>query len=85
MDGFQPLATCLATGHAHLPFPDVVQWQVDENLVVCQHLLEYLEPWGETGEKAELDTPPMFRLKSISISHSHPAADMMQDSRCYLT
>lgn len=44
VDGFQALATCLATGHAHLPLPDVVQRQVDEDLVVCQHLLEYLEP-----------------------------------------
>lgn len=43
VDGFQALATRLATGHAHLPLPDVVQRQVDENLVVSQHLLEYLE------------------------------------------
>lgn len=26
VDGFKALATSLATGHAHLPLPDVVQW-----------------------------------------------------------
>lgn len=28
VNGFEALASCLATGHTHLPLPDVSQWQV---------------------------------------------------------
>lgn len=43
VNGFEALVSSLATGHAHLPLPDVSQWQVAEHLVICQHLLQYLK------------------------------------------
>lgn len=43
VNGFESLVAGLAAGHAHLPFPDVSQWQVTEHLVFCQHLLKYLK------------------------------------------
>lgn len=30
VNGFEALASCLTTGHTHLPLPDVCQWQVAE-------------------------------------------------------
>lgn len=30
VNGFEALASCLATGHAHLPLPDVSQGQVSQ-------------------------------------------------------
>lgn len=43
VNGFEALVPSLATGHAHLPLPDISQWQVAEHLVICQHLLQYLK------------------------------------------
>lgn len=35
VNGFESLVPSLATGHAHLPLPDVSQWQMTEHLVIC--------------------------------------------------
>ena len=43
MDGFQTLVSCLAASHAHLPLPDIGQWEMSEDLVVGQHLFQDLE------------------------------------------
>lgn len=39
VNGFEALASCLATGHAHLPLPDVSHRQVAKQLFINQHLL----------------------------------------------
>ncbi len=35
VNGFESLVPSLATGHAHLPLPDVSKRQVTEHLVIC--------------------------------------------------
>lgn len=35
VNGFETLVSSLTTGHAHLPLPDVGQWKMTQDLLVC--------------------------------------------------